>query len=103
MAGTFKIVSKPGRKISLERSSHRCPKCKHCASVQLIRSEKQWLLFNKCISSVMRVRYECSKCNWHNDELPYQDDDINSTIDDNYSIVYHHNSSKASSIYSTVF
>lgn len=103
MAGSFRIVSKPGKKISLERSSHRCPKCKHSASVQLIRSEKQWLVFNKCISNVMRVRYECSKCNWRNNELPYQDDNFNSAITDDQSIVYYHNSSKASSIYSTVF
>jgi hypothetical protein len=69
------IVSKPGKKISLERTSHPCPKCKHHASVQLIRSERQWIVFNKCVSSIMRVRYECSRCNWKNEELPFDTND----------------------------
>ncbi|KAI8330001.1 hypothetical protein EDC96DRAFT_528915 [Choanephora cucurbitarum] len=69
-ANNFTIVSTPGKKISLERNSHPCPKCRHHASVQLMRSERQFILFNKCISNSMRVRYECSKCKWKNEELP---------------------------------
>ncbi|KAI9497774.1 hypothetical protein BDB00DRAFT_745644, partial [Zychaea mexicana] len=67
----FVIVGNSGKKISLEHASHPCPKCKADASVQLTRSEKQLIVLNKRIANNMRVRYECSKCNWKNEELPY--------------------------------
>ncbi|KAI9272604.1 hypothetical protein BY458DRAFT_161551 [Sporodiniella umbellata] len=70
MAGSFSFVEKPRKKVSLEQSGHRCPKCKHDNTVRLMRSEKQWILFNKCINSTSRVRYECSRCRWKNGELP---------------------------------
>ncbi|KAI7859487.1 hypothetical protein BDC45DRAFT_530721 [Circinella umbellata] len=71
---TFVIVGNSGKKISLEHASHPCPKCKASASVQLTRSEKQLIVLNKRIANNMRVRYECSKCSWKNEELPYDND-----------------------------
>lgn len=65
------LVGNSGKKISLEHASHPCPRCKNHASVQLTRSEKQLIVLNKRIANNMRVRYECSKCNWKNEELPY--------------------------------
>ncbi|EPB86191.1 hypothetical protein HMPREF1544_07003, partial [Mucor circinelloides 1006PhL] len=59
------------KKIALERMRHPCPKCKNHASVQLIRSEKRWTIFSKTVSSIMRVRYECSRCSFRDEELPY--------------------------------
>ncbi|KAI9314505.1 hypothetical protein BX666DRAFT_1967424 [Dichotomocladium elegans] len=73
MPGSFIIVRNTGKKFSLEHGSHACPRCKDQASVQLTRSEKQIILLNKCITSSTRVRYECSKCNWKNAELPEGD------------------------------
>ncbi|RCH83798.1 hypothetical protein CU097_004642 [Rhizopus azygosporus] len=70
MAGSFTLVKTPGKKISLEQYGHTCPKCKSIESVRLTRSERRWILFNKCISSINRVRYECSSCNWKNEQLP---------------------------------
>ncbi|KAG2207924.1 uncharacterized protein EV154DRAFT_507111 [Mucor mucedo] len=98
MAGSFTFVSKPGKKIALERVSHPCPKCKHYASVQLIRSEKQLIVFNVILSSVMRVRYECSKCNWRNEALPYHQLEFNNTIHEGRLITYFNESSKVSSL-----
>ncbi|KAI8371606.1 uncharacterized protein BYT42DRAFT_580843 [Radiomyces spectabilis] len=76
MTGSFVLVSNSGKKISLEHASHPCPKCKSEASVQLMRSEKQLILLNKRIANNMRVRYECNKCKWKNEELPYDDDSL---------------------------
>ncbi|KAI7898157.1 uncharacterized protein BX663DRAFT_525879 [Cokeromyces recurvatus] len=74
---SLKFVKRLQKKISLEYDFHPCPKCNHCASVRLIRSEKRFILFNKCIYNVMRVRYECSRCNWRNQELPnYSNNEI---------------------------
>ncbi|CAO3596279.1 unnamed protein product [Absidia cylindrospora] len=67
---TFIFASKSGRKISLENVSHPCPQCKHIASVQLTRSERQLILLNKRIKDTNSVRYECSECGWKNTELP---------------------------------
>ncbi|KAI8877017.1 hypothetical protein K501DRAFT_128205, partial [Backusella circina FSU 941] len=72
--GSFPLVKKPRKKISLEQSIHQCPKCKQ-TSVQLMRSEKRWMLFNKCIINDMKVRYECSRCSWRNSELPFSPED----------------------------
>ncbi|KAG0173842.1 hypothetical protein DFQ28_002549 [Apophysomyces sp. BC1034] len=77
MAGSFVIVGNPGKKISLERASHPCPRCKHL-SVQLTRSEKQLIVLNKRIANNMSVRYECSNCKWKNEELPDDDTDLRS-------------------------
>ncbi|KAL1930091.1 hypothetical protein VTP01DRAFT_1245 [Rhizomucor pusillus] len=74
MPGSFVIVGNSGKKISLEHQSHPCPRCKSQASVQLTRSEKQLIVLNKRIANNMRVRYECSKCSWKNEELPYDSD-----------------------------
>ncbi|KAI8098080.1 uncharacterized protein B0P05DRAFT_523327 [Gilbertella persicaria] len=83
-AHNFTIVSTPGKRISLEKASHPCPKCRHQASVQLIRSERQWIVFNKCISNSMRVRYECSKCRWKNEELPSYPNEFNRISNDDF-------------------
>ncbi|KAI9473699.1 MAG: hypothetical protein EXX96DRAFT_579003 [Benjaminiella poitrasii] len=89
MLSSFKFVSKPGKKISLERTSHPCPKCKHHASVQLIRSEKRLILFNKCVSSIIRVRYECSQCTWRNEELPLRSSEMDYIINEGRFIDYY--------------
>jgi hypothetical protein len=92
MGGSFLFVKKPGKKISLEHSSHQCPKCKQ-TSVQLMRSEKRWMVFNKCIANDMKVRYECSRCSWRNTELPSSPED--GIIFDDY-FPYAHSSRSAS-------
>ncbi|KAI8391012.1 uncharacterized protein BYT42DRAFT_478843, partial [Radiomyces spectabilis] len=66
----FFAASSSGKKISLERATHACPRCKNKASVQLMRCEKQVILFNKRITDNTTVRYECSQCRWKNEELP---------------------------------
>ncbi|KAG0749210.1 hypothetical protein G6F57_001903 [Rhizopus arrhizus] len=85
MAGSFNFVKAPGKKISLEQTGHPCPGCKQSSSVRLTRSERQWILFNKCISNVVRVRYECSQCKWRNEELPF--DTTTELLEDTY---YYH-------------
>ncbi|KAG2235224.1 hypothetical protein BDF21DRAFT_427428 [Thamnidium elegans] len=95
MAGSFTFVSKPGKKTSMEQASHPCPKCKHNASVQLIRSEKQWIIFNKIISSIMRVQYECSRCSWRNEELPVQTFTFDNKSHSSRLITYFNDSSKS--------
>ncbi|CAO3580171.1 unnamed protein product [Absidia cylindrospora] len=67
---TFIFASKSGRKISLENVSHPCPQCKHQSSVQLTRSERQFILLNRRIKDSNSVRYECTECHWKNAELP---------------------------------
>jgi hypothetical protein len=52
----------------------------------------------------MRVRYECSKCSWRNEELPYGQDDLKDfmTTDDRLTS-YFNDSIKTSSITSAVY
>jgi hypothetical protein len=51
----------------------------------------------------MRVQYECSKCSWRNEELPYQEEDYASMLNEDYFTPYYNESSKASSIASAVY
>ncbi|KAI8344147.1 hypothetical protein BC941DRAFT_342146, partial [Chlamydoabsidia padenii] len=59
-----------GRKVSLDHTSHPCPHCHHNASVRLVRSERQLVLFNRRVRDSNSVRYECDQCRWKNTELP---------------------------------
>ncbi|ORZ00192.1 hypothetical protein BCR43DRAFT_521265 [Syncephalastrum racemosum] len=103
MPGSFVIVGNSGKKISLEHACHPCPRCKSEASVQLTRSEKQIIVLNKRIANNMRVRYECSKCNWKNEELPYDSDVVAqlqqylSERSDDEQFTYYYSSSPSSS------
>lgn len=81
MTGSLKFVRNPSKKVLLEQKAHACPKCKHAESVMLTRSERQWILFNQCVSNMVRVQYECSRCSWKNQELPF---DLSEPLDDFY-------------------
>ncbi|KAI9314102.1 hypothetical protein BX666DRAFT_2139681 [Dichotomocladium elegans] len=77
---TFTFVGGHDKKIPLEQQYHPCPRCNQ-ASVQLTRSESHLILFNRHIgkTSNMRVRYECSRCGWKNEQLP---DNPNNSLTD---------------------
>ncbi|KAI7859146.1 hypothetical protein BDC45DRAFT_256843 [Circinella umbellata] len=68
---TFTIVGGHDKKIPLEQQYHPCPRCAR-PTVQLTRSETQFVIFNQKIgkSTNMRVRYECNICGWKNENLP---------------------------------
>ncbi|KAI9265048.1 hypothetical protein BDA99DRAFT_507533 [Phascolomyces articulosus] len=67
----FTIVGGHDKKIPLEQQYHPCPRCAR-PTVQLTRSETQFVIFNQKIgkSTNMRVRYECNICGWKNENLP---------------------------------
>ncbi|KAI9479528.1 hypothetical protein BDB00DRAFT_858705 [Zychaea mexicana] len=68
---TFTLVGGHDKKIPLEQQYHPCPRCDR-PTVQLTRSETQFVIFNQKIgkSTNMRVRYECQICGWKNENLP---------------------------------
>ncbi|CAO3639668.1 unnamed protein product [Cunninghamella blakesleeana] len=74
-SNSFILVSKTGKKISLENVAHPCPQCKHHASVQLTRSERQLIVLNKRIKETTSVKYKCTECRWKDSELPSNEDD----------------------------
>ncbi|KAG2201430.1 hypothetical protein INT47_001479 [Mucor saturninus] len=75
MRQSFVLFNGNDKKLILENATHPCPGCKRQDTVQLTRSEKNWIVFNRRIElpNSMRVRYECRKCRWKNETLP--DDD----------------------------
>ncbi|CAO3636939.1 unnamed protein product [Cunninghamella echinulata] len=77
----FILVSKSGKKIALENTAHPCPQCKNHASVQLTRSERQFILLNKRIKDSTSVKYECHHCHWKDSQLPNNDISTTSLMD----------------------
>ncbi|KAI8576285.1 hypothetical protein K450DRAFT_257541 [Umbelopsis ramanniana AG] len=69
---SFVLVGGADKKISLEHQGHPCPRCKSHDSVQLTRSETQFIVFNVRVGKPnnMRVRYECANCSWNGKVLP---------------------------------
>ncbi|ORX60670.1 hypothetical protein DM01DRAFT_1404897 [Hesseltinella vesiculosa] len=66
----FVVAGRSGKKVVLEHLGHPCPKCKALATVQLTRTERQLILFNRRIKDTATVRYECHACDWKNRSLP---------------------------------